>query len=64
MCVPMCTACPILYRMVRVELIERRLARDKKKVTEQFMWASGERTFQAYGTSHSRDLRKDCIWHF
>lgn len=38
----MCAACPVSHRMVKGELVERRLARNMKEVTEWIMWLSGK----------------------
>ena len=52
-----CAACRALDSMLRVELVERRLARGMNKVTKEFMGMSGESTFLTEGISHSNGLR-------
>ena len=49
--------------MLRVELVERRLARGMKKVTRGFMGSPGESTFLTEGISHSNGLRSERAWH-
>lgn len=52
-----CAACRALDSMLRVKLVERRLARGMKKVTKEFLGMSGESTFLTEGISHSNGLR-------
>ena len=49
--------------MLRVELVERRLARGMKKVIREFMGSPGESTFLTEGISHSNGLRSERAWH-
>lgn len=48
-CIPMCAARVTLYGMVRVEFMERRLARDMKKATEQFMLSFWKKNIPGIG---------------
>lgn len=62
MYVYVCAVCPALYRMIKVEVLKRRLTRGMKKVTKQFMWMSGEKSPQ--GILYSNVLREECAWYF